>query len=62
MMCRVRRSTRRPTVRDPTADADQTRCFGCGTAIHKNGLQMTDHLTVADQISNVVCQQCGQRF
>lgn len=39
-----------------------TRCFGCGTAIHKNGLQMTYHLTVADQISNVVCQQCGRGF
>lgn len=40
----------------------QTRCFGCGTIIHKNGLQMTYHLTVADQISNVVCQQCGRGF
>lgn len=39
-----------------------TRCFGCGTTIHKNGLQMTYHLTVADQISNVVCQQCGRGF
>lgn len=39
-----------------------TRCFGCGTAIHKNGLQMTYHLTVADQISNVVCHQCGRGF
>lgn len=39
-----------------------TRCFGCGTAIHKNGPQMTYHLTVADQISNVVCQQCGRGF
>ena len=40
----------------------QTHCFGCGTAIHKNGLQMTYHLTVADQISNVVCQKCGMGF
>ena len=40
----------------------QTHCFGCGTAIYKNGLQMTYHLTVADQISNVVCHQCGRGF
>lgn len=40
----------------------QTHCFGCATAIRKNGLQMTYHLTVADQISNVVCQQCGRGF
>lgn len=40
----------------------QTRCFGCGTFLHKNGLQMTYHLTVADQISNVVCYECGAGF
>ena len=40
----------------------QTRCFGCGTFLHKNGLQMTYHLTVADQISNVVCHDCGAGF
>lgn len=40
----------------------QTHCFGCGTVIYKNGLQMTYHLTVADQISNVVCQRCGSGF
>ncbi|MGO7375077.1 hypothetical protein [Rhizobium ruizarguesonis] len=40
----------------------QTRCFGCGTFLHKNGLQMTYHLTVADQISNVVCFDCGAGF
>jgi hypothetical protein len=40
----------------------QTHCFGCATAIRKNGLHMTYHLTVADQISNVVCQQCGSGF
>ncbi len=37
----------------------QTRCFRCGTFLYKNGLQMTYHLTVADQISNVVCSKCG---
>lgn len=40
----------------------QTRCFGCGSLLHKNGQQMTYHLTVADQISNVVCHNCGAGF
>lgn len=40
----------------------ETRCFGCGRALYKNGLQMTYHLTVADQISNVVCQGCRSGF
>lgn len=40
----------------------QTRCFGCGTYLYKNGLQLTYHLTVADQISNVVCHDCGAGF
>lgn len=40
----------------------QTHCFGCGASLHKNGQQMTYHLTVADQISNVVCYDCGSGF
>jgi hypothetical protein len=40
----------------------ETHCFGCGKTLYKNGLQMTYHLTVADQVSNVVCQQCGSGF
>lgn len=40
----------------------QTHCFGCGESLHKNGQQMTYHLTVADQISNVVCHECGAGF
>lgn len=40
----------------------QTRCFSCGSLLHKNGQQMTYHLTVADQISNVVCHCCGAGF
>lgn len=45
-----------------SASTLRTRCFGCGTPIHKNGLQMTYHLTVADQISNVVCPRCRSGF
>lgn len=37
----------------------ETHCYGCKKTLYKNGLQMTYHLTVADQISNVVCQACG---
>lgn len=40
----------------------ETHCYGCGRTLYKNGLQMTYHLTVADQISNVVCQGCGSGF
>ncbi|WP_442580287.1 hypothetical protein ACSBOB_33375 [Mesorhizobium sp. ASY16-5R] len=40
----------------------RTPCFGCGTQLHKNGLQMTYHLTIADQIANVVCPDCGANF
>ncbi len=44
------------------AETMRTHCFGCGTVLHKNGLQMTYHLTIADQASNVVCQDCGANF
>lgn len=40
----------------------KTHCFDCKKTLYKNGLQMTYHLTVADQISNVVCQGCGSGF
>jgi len=40
----------------------QTHCFGCAASLHKNGQDMTYHLTVADQISNVVCYDCGSGF
>lgn len=47
---------------DCGAGTMQTHCYSCGTTIHKNGLQMTYHLTVADQISNVICQDCSSGF
>ena len=40
----------------------RTPCFGCGAPLFKNGLQMTYHLTIADQLSNVVCPDCGVNF
>ena len=45
-----------------SAETMRTRCFGCSTILHKKGLQMTYHLTIADQVSNVVCQECGANF
>lgn len=44
------------------AETMRTHCFGCGTVLHKNGQQMTYHLTIADHVSNVVCQDCGANF
>lgn len=40
----------------------RTACFGCRTKLHKNGLQMTYHLTIADHVANVVCPDCGANF
>lgn len=40
----------------------KTPCFGCGNGLFKNGLQMTYHLTIADQVTNVVCPDCGANF
>ncbi|WP_229667018.1 hypothetical protein [Sphingopyxis bauzanensis] len=40
----------------------RTPCFGCGTELHKNGLHMTYHLTIADHVANVVCPDCGANF
>lgn len=42
--------------------AMRTPCFGCGSELYKNGQQMTYHLTIADQLSNVVCPDCGVNF
>jgi len=41
----------------------RTHCFGCESSIlFKNGLQMTYHRTVADQVMNIVCPNCGKYF
>ncbi|WP_348696146.1 hypothetical protein [Duganella fentianensis] len=41
----------------------RTHCYGCNSSlIFKNGLNLTYHRTVADQITNVVCPQCGKYF
>ncbi len=42
----------------------RTHCFGgaCGSTLFKNGLQLTYHRTVADQVTNVVCPKCGEFF
>lgn len=41
----------------------RTHCFGCidGT-LFKNGLHLTYHRTVADQITNIVCPNCEKYF
>lgn len=41
----------------------RTHCFSkCGTKLFKNGLMMTYHRTIADQLMNVVCPCCGEFF
>lgn len=40
----------------------RTHCYGCNSNIYKNGLNLTYHKTVADQVTNVVCPQCGKYF
>lgn len=41
----------------------RTHCYGCKEGIlFKNGLQLTYHRTVADQVTNIVCPCCGSYF
>lgn len=40
----------------------RTHCYGCGESLFKNGTDLTYHRTLADQITNVVCHQCGAFF
>jgi Protein of unknown function (DUF524). len=45
-----------------TTTSIQTRCFACSTRLMKNGHEMTYHQTLADQITNVCCPNCGSHF
>lgn len=40
----------------------RTHCFECRAPLFKNGLQLTYHRTIADQVANVVCPSCGAFF
>jgi hypothetical protein len=40
----------------------RTHCYDCGESLFKNGTDLTYHRTLADQITNVVCHQCGAFF
>lgn len=41
----------------------RTHCFGCNDGVlFKNGMQLTYHRTVADQVTNIVCPCCGSYF
>ena len=41
----------------------RTHCYACNDGIlFKNGLQLTYHRTVADQVTNIVCPCCGSYF
>lgn len=38
----------------------RTHCFSCGHVLFKNGTNLTYHRTLADQVTNVVCPNCGE--
>lgn len=41
----------------------RTHCYGCKEGVlFKNGMQLTYHKTVADQVTNIVCPCCGSYF
>ena len=64
----VRRLTKRGrefwvlSCQDCGMQTTRTHCYGCNTYLCKNGLDLTYHRTVADQVSNVVCPNCGSYF
>jgi pyrethroid hydrolase len=40
----------------------RTHCYACDAIIYKNGIDLTYHRTLADQIMNVMCPSCGRYF
>ena len=51
------------TCQDCGLTTRRTHCFsGCGTSLFKNGLILTYHRTIADQLTNVACPCCGEFF
>ena len=40
----------------------RTHCFGCAQTLFKNGSHLTYHRTLADQVTNVACPNCGEHF
>ncbi|WP_242076327.1 hypothetical protein [Brevundimonas diminuta] len=40
----------------------RTHCYGCSAVLFKNSLEYTYHRTAADQITNVICPDCGKYF
>lgn len=51
------------TCHDCGLTTRRTHCFsGCGSPLFKNGLILTYHRTIADQLTNVACPCCGEFF
>ena len=40
----------------------RTHCYGCQGVLFKNYIEYTYHRTAADQITNVICPDCGNYF
>ena len=43
-------------------DCMRTHCYDCGAGLFKNGVDLTYHRTLADQITNAACPKCGAYF
>lgn len=41
---------------------DRTHCYNCKEPLFKNGTMWTYHGTLADQVTNVICPDCGSYF
>lgn len=40
----------------------RNHCYHCKAPLFKSGTMWTYHLTVADQVTNVICPRCGSHF
>lgn len=40
----------------------RTHCYDCNATLFKNGVDLTYHRTLAEQITNVMCPSCGAYF
>ena len=40
----------------------RTHCYNCKSTLFKNGTRWTYHLTLADQVTNVICHNCESYF
>lgn len=44
------------------ASTVRTHCYNCSHTLFKNGTQWTYHESLADQVTNIICPECGSYF